>query len=130
MASYKLLLLKFLKFTAVGFAGLIVDFSTTYFLKEIIKINKFVANAIGFTIAASVNYILNRIWTFESNNQNIGEEYFKFIIVSIIGLAINSFVLWLVLKKFKINFYAAKFMAIVITTIWNFFGNLLFTFGY
>ena len=71
MANYNLLLFKFLKFTAVGFAGLIVDFSTTYFLKEIIKINKFIANAIGFIIAASVNYILNRIWTFESNNKNI-----------------------------------------------------------
>ena len=123
------LILKFIKFVAVGFTGLAVDFSLTWLLKEKVKINKFVANGIGFMTAASTNYVLNRIWTFESVNPDIKGEYIDFILVSVIGLGINSLVLWLLIKKFKMNFYLAKLFAIIVTTIWNFIANLLITFN-
>jgi len=119
---------KFLKFGLVGFVGLLVDFSITWILKEKLKTNKFVANGLGFAVAASVNYLLNRVWTFNSSNPNIEREYLIFIFVSAIGLVINSFVLWFLVKKFKMNFYLAKLFAIGVTTIWNFFANLLITF--
>lgn len=59
-------LLKFIKFCAVGGSGIIIDFGLTYMCKEMIKINRYLANAIGFITAATSNYVLNRIWTFES----------------------------------------------------------------
>ena len=65
---------KFIKFGVVGASGVIVDFGFTFLGKEIIKIPKYVANAIGFTIAASTNYLLNRIWTFHSQNPEIAVE--------------------------------------------------------
>jgi putative flippase GtrA len=104
MTNLQTLLPKFLKFTTVGFAGLFVDFSITYLLKELLKINKYIANGIGFSLAASLNYILNRIWTFQSHNQNISAEYISFFIISIIGLAINSLTLWFILKKINVNY--------------------------
>jgi putative flippase GtrA len=122
-------ILKFLKFAAVGFSGLFVDYAFTYIFKEWVKVQKFIANSIGFTIAASTNYILNRIWTFESENPEIAFEYTSFLIISIIGLGINNLVLWLILRKFKINFYVAKFFAIVVVTLWNFLANFFITFN-
>ena len=62
------MIFKFLKFGIVGLSGLIVDFSITILLKEKLKIHRYISNSAGFTIAASSNYLLNRIWTFESNN--------------------------------------------------------------
>jgi len=123
------IIIKFIKFGFVGFIGLIIDFSITWLLKEKLKLNKFIANGTGFATAASVNYIINRVWTFQSANPDVKGEYFSFIIVSVIGLGINSFVLWFFIKKFKLNFYFAKLIAIGITTIWNFGANLLFTFA-
>jgi putative flippase GtrA len=122
------LLLKFLKFGVVGFTGMLVDFSVTYIFKEWIKVQKYVANAIGFTVAASTNYVLNRYWTFHSHNPEIALEFSRFFIVSLLGLAINTFVIWAIVKKFKSNFYFAKLIAIGVVTIWNFFANLAFTF--
>ena len=122
------ILVKFIKFGLVGFSGLIVDFGLTYLFKEVFKVQKFLANAIGFMSAASSNYVLNRIWTFESNNPDVALEYGKFIFISAVGLGINSLVLWVLNEKFKLNFYFAKLLAIVVTTIWNFMGNLLYTF--
>lgn len=124
----KLLLSKLLKFGIVGCSGMIVDFGTTYLCKEILKINKFISNGIGFILAATSNYFLNRNWTFNSQSEDVGTQYVQFMIVSAIGLGINSIVLYLLNEKLKWNFYFSKLIAIAITTIWNFFANLLFTF--
>lgn len=121
-------IMKFLKFAAVGFSGLLVDYTFTYIFKEWLKVQKYIANSIGFTIAASSNYVLNRIWTFESDNPEIAIEYTSFLIISLIGLGINNLVLWLILRKFKVNFYVAKFFAIVVVTLWNFLANFFITF--
>lgn len=125
----KLLISKFLKFGIVGCSGMIIDFGITYLCKEILRINKFISNVIGFIIAATSNYFLNRIWTFNSQTEEIGVQYIQFMIVSTIGLAINSLSLYFFNEKLKWNFYLSKLVAIAITTIWNFFGNLLFTFA-
>ena len=120
---------KFIKFALVGTSGLIIDFGTTYLLKEKIKINKFIANAIGFSLAASSNYVWNRLWTFHSNNPEILLEYSSFIIISLIGLGINTAVLWLLTRKSKRNFYLAKVFATLVTVLWNFSANFIFTFN-
>lgn len=124
----KLLLSKLLKFGIVGCSGMIIDFGATYLCKEILKINKFLSNGIGFILAATSNYFINRIWTFNSQTEDIGIQYAQFMIVSVIGLGINSLILYLLNEKLKWNFYFSKVIAIAITTIWNFFANLLFTF--
>ena len=63
----------------------------------------------------------------------MGVEYTKFFIVSLVGLGISTLTLWilgLLLPEWNDDwrFYLLKFVAIVITTIWNFFGNMMFTF--
>lgn len=119
---------KFIKFGVVGFSGLIVDFGTTFLCKEILKIQQYVSNAIGFMLAASSNYYLNRIWTFESANPNVMIEYSEFILISLIGLAINTLIIWLLVSRLKMNFYLSKVFAVGVVTVWNFFANLAFTF--
>ena len=91
----RLFLLKFLKFCVVGLSGMVIDFSTTWLLKEKAKVNKYIANSTGFILAATSNYIWNRIWTFQSENSQIAVEYFSFILISIAGLGINNFVIYL-----------------------------------
>ncbi len=119
---------KFLKFGVVGFSGVLVDFGITYLCKEKFKIQKFVSNAIGFCTAATTNYFLNRIWTFESHNPQMGVEYLKFFSVSLLGLGINTLILWFLHTRFKWNFWISKLCAIAIVTIWNFVVNVLYTF--
>lgn len=125
----KVFLLKFLKFGVVGFSGVAVDFTVTYICKEKIKIQKYIANAIGFTVAASSNWLLNRIWTFESHNPHIATEYITFLVISIIGLGINTLILWFLTDKLKFNFYLSKLGAIGVVTVWNFFVNYMITFA-
>jgi putative flippase GtrA len=120
------MIFKFLKFGIVGFWGMIIDFSITFLLKEKLKIHRYISSSTGFILAASSNYLFNRFWTFESNNPRVLVEYGTFIIISLFGLIINNLFLYLFEKK--VNFYVAKFFAILVTTLWNFFANYYLTF--
>ena len=141
-------LIKFIKFCVVGGSGVIVDFGVTYLCKEFMRLNKYVANSLGFICAASSNYILNRLWTFSSTNPDIMGQYARFIAISVVGLALNNCIIWLLNDKAKanfngllgkwkmtenekatrINFYCSKLCAIGFVTIWNFVMNYFFTF--
>lgn len=123
------LIRKFLKFGIVGFSGVFIDFGFTYLSKEKLRIQKYMSNAIGFLIAASSNYIFNRIWTFHSEDPKVLVEYGQFMSISLIGLLINTLVLWLIVTKLKWNFYISKLVAIAVVTVWNFGANILFTFA-
>jgi len=119
---------KLVKFCLVGFSGMCLDFGTTWLLKEKAKVNKYIANSIGFVLAATSNYFFNRVWTFHSHNQQVVTEYFSFIGISLIGLGLNNLIIYLLTEKLKLNFYLSKLFAIVVVTIWNFVLNYLFTF--
>ncbi|MEI6050196.1 MAG: GtrA family protein [Bacteroidota bacterium] len=120
------MIFKFLKFGIVGFSGMVIDFSITFLLKEKLKVHRYISSSAGFTVAASSNYLLNRLWTFASNNPKVLVEYSTFIIISIIGITINNLFLYLFEKRLR--FYTAKLFAIGVTAIWNFFANYYLTF--
>lgn len=122
-------LYKFVKFGIVGFSGVIVDFTLTFICKEYLRVQRYVSNAIGFTIAATTNYMLNRMWTFESHNPNIVLEFSRFFIIALIGLGINSSIVWAMSGKMKVNFYLSKLVATIVVTIWNFLINAYYTFA-
>ncbi len=124
----RIIIIKFLKFCAVGFSGMLIDFGTTWLLKEKVRINKYIANSTGFVLAATSNYIWNRIWTFESSNNEIAVEYFSFILISVAGLGINNLVIYILNDRLRINFYVSKLLAIGVVTIWNFIMNFIITF--
>lgn len=125
----KVYLVKFLKFGVVGCTGTAIDFGTTYLCKEKLKLNKFLSNAIGFIIAATSNYVLNRIWTWHSTSSAVGLEYAKFFGVSLIGLGLNTLIIYLLNEKFKFNFWISKVFATGVVMLWNFFANNFFTFA-
>lgn len=120
---------QFIKFCVVGATGMIVDFGITYLLKEIVRVNKYVANSIGFVCAATSNWFLNRVWTFQSTDPQIARQYLVFVGISLIGLVINNAVIWLLNDRMKLNFYLSKLIAIGVVTFWNFFMNYFFNFG-
>lgn len=123
------LVFKFLKFIAVGFSGVIVDFSCTYLSKEKFGFNKYLANSLGFVFATVTNYFLNHYWTFEKQDAVKIVEFSNFFMIALIGLGLNNLIIYFVNDKGKINFYRAKLFAIVVVSIWNFFANYLYTFA-
>lgn len=129
MMFHDVLIFKLIKFCVVGFSGVFVDFGTTWLFKEKAGFNKYVANSIGFVVAATSNYFLNRTWTFHSQNPRIITEYVSFFGIAVVGLLMNNILIFVLTEKFKLNFYLSKLFAIALVTVWNFFMNYLLTFS-
>lgn len=119
---------QFIKFCVVGGSGVFVDFGITYLCKELLRINKYVANSLGFLCASTTNYLLNRIWTFHNDNPDIAAQYLRFLSIALVGLVINNGTIYLLHERLRWNFYFSKLCAIGVVTFWNFFMNYFFNF--
>ena len=125
----ELLIWKFIKFCLVGTLGLIIDFSSTYLLKEKFQLNKYLANSVGFCLAVTSNYFLNKYWTFQDLSLAYISQGTKFFLISVIGLLLNNQIIYLLINRRKWNFYVSKLIAILIVVIWNFLANTFYTFA-
>ena len=118
------LLKKAIRFGLVGASGMVLDYSLTYICKEIFLLDKYIANFFGFAVAATSNYLLNRWWVFSEHARSHGKQYTAFLGIALIGLALNSGIIWLLTDKFlALNFYLAKGFAIALVFVWNFALN-------
>ena len=122
------ILLRFIRFGIVGFSGMIVDFGVTWLCKEKLRWNKYLSNSLGFILAATNNYIWNRLWTFQSESQAVAREYISFVVIAVIGLDLNNLIIYLLHERLHLNFYLSKLIAIGCVTLWNFSMNYVFTF--
>ncbi|GAB5523827.1 MAG: hypothetical protein Roseis2KO_16990 [Roseivirga sp.] len=120
--------LKFLKFCIVGSLGLGIDFGITFLSKEKARWNKYVANSLGFVAAASSNFFFNKFWTFNDTDPDQLVQYSKFILIALVGLAINNLIIYILINKWEAKFYRAKLLAIAVVVLWNFIANYNFTF--
>lgn len=127
-STWVTILMRFIRFGIVGCSGMLVDFGVTWLCKEKLRWNKYLSNSLGFVLAATNNYVWNRLWTFESESEAVVREYFSFVVIAIIGLALNNLIVYLLHERLRLNFYLSKLIAVGCVTIWNFSMNYVFTF--
>lgn len=119
---------KLFKFGAVGGIGLLIDFSITWLCKEKFLWNKYISSSIGFVFAVTNNYLLNRQFTFRSQDTHITLQFSKFFLVSITGLLLSNGLLFFFQKYTQLNFYLCKIAVILLLFGFNFWVNSIFTF--
>ncbi len=120
--------LKIVKFGLVGLLGMVIDFFITWICKEKLRLNKYLSNSLGFSVAVVNNFFLNYYWTFNRSDNNIKVDLIRFILFALIGLGLNNLFLFLFNGKLKVPFYAAKALAICCVFAWNFTTNYFFNF--
>lgn len=122
------MLVRVIRFGITGGIGFCIDFAITYLCKEKLRWNKYMANTIGFTLAVINNYIINRAWTFQSKDPRIAKQFLFFLVISLVGLLLNTLFLYYLHEKKSKHFYLSKLMAVLLVFIWNFSANSLLTF--
>jgi putative flippase GtrA len=120
--------IKFFKFGIVGISGMAVDFGITFLLKEKLKVNKYIASTVGFLVAASSNFMLNRVWTFRNTDPDVSLQFAKFLVSCVIGVLLSSSIIYLLNGRLKLNFYFSKLISIGIVVLWNFTVSYFITF--
>ena len=123
------------KFAAVGISNTTIDFGLFSFLKfatgATLGLQVAGINIPGFSLAVVNSYLWNKFWTFrKTETREVSGEFLQFMVVSLVGVVLNSAVLFVVTTfippQFGLNeslwATAAKLFATPISLAWNFVG--------
>lgn len=77
------------------------------------------ANGISWVGAVLAAYAMNRKWVFHSRNQVV-KEFFSFVAMRFLTLAVESVLLWLFVEQIKIAPLPAKVVVSVVTVLANY----------
>ena len=81
-------LVQFLMFGSVGVAGFVVDTATVYALRHALGL--YGAGMAAYLLAASVTWILNRLWTFRGQGTGpVHRQWARFLAVNMSGFVLN-----------------------------------------
>ncbi len=119
-------MLQLIKFGIVGIIATFVDVGVLVVLKELLHVDVLFASAISFCVSVTVNYILSMSFVFKGKKQSKLREFVVFVFLSIGGLCLNQFILWIGVKFTSIYYLAVKLLAMVIVPIYNFITRKIF----
>ena len=116
------------KFGVVGASGYVVNLLVFAALVEGLGVHH-IPGAVGaFVVAVTNNFLLNRHWTFDASRGHAGEQAWRFLAVSLIGLGINLIALTLLVDLIGMPELAGQALAVAIAMPANFLGNKIWTF--
>ena len=116
------------KFIFVGGTAFVIDYLVMVFLTEVFNINYLVSSVISFCVSVIYNYVMSTVWVFEVDKEKSKTQTFAmFIILSVIGLIINTIVMWLLVDGTNLMPYTiAKIIATAVVMVYNFISRKLF----
>ena len=112
---------RFVIYTMIGGASALVDWGLFYLLAIILDINYILSGTISFTLATLFNYFIGITFLFDSTARFTKQnEILLIFLISLIGLTINLFFLFLFSSWFLLSLMGSKILASVFALVWNF----------
>ena len=122
----KNLIIQLIKFGIVGVVATVIDFVVLMFLKEIIYLDVLVASAVAFLVSVIANYILSMLFVFKGSENGKIKEFIIFVFLSIGGLIINQFIMWIGTEMLMVYYLWVKIFACIFVPIYNFVTRKIF----
>ena len=123
----KKLLAQLMRFGLVGIAATLLDYALLVLLTEVFSVPYMVSATISFSVSLVFNYLASMRYVFAHREEvSRSREFIIFVVLSLIGLAINNGCLWLGVELMGIDYRITKLGAIVIVMAWNFITRKLF----
>ncbi len=126
---------RLIRFAVVGFSGTLLDLVLlTVFIRGF-GMATLPANTLSYLAGIINGFVLNRYWTFpEARSKRIATQLSQFVVVSLIGLALNDLIVILSEPLFSgllgnYAYLAAKLIATVLVFFWNFAANRRWTYN-
>ena len=117
------------RFAAVGLFGVVVDALLFQWLMSR-ETGLALAHVSSFTVAATVNYVLNSKWSFRPHHSGHlkWDQFGRFLTVGIFALLLRGGVLALLIDVWQVPAALAIFPAIAVATVINYLGSAFYVF--
>ena len=119
-----------MKYYTVGGSGVLVNLGILYALTDFIGFWYIASQIIAISISISSNFLFNRFWTFSGSieDQRNSVMYVKFLIVSLIGMAIQLGITYSLVENIALYYMYAAGIGIIIAGAINYIVNRRWTF--
>jgi dolichol-phosphate mannosyltransferase len=118
---------RFFKFCLVGFSGVIVNLGLMWLLTERAHLFYLASAAVSIEMSIISNFLFNNYFTFADRRSHTVASLFvrllRFNTVSLIGLGVNLFTIWLLTSVVGIYYLLSNCVGIVLATSWNYLVN-------
>lgn len=115
-----------LKFGVVGGLAFLIDYSLLFICTEYLNIYVLYSSVISFSVSVIFNYILSTKWVFNANGNKTIKDFIMFLILSVIGLALNQLIMFIGVEKLDIYYMLVKIMSTAIVMVYNFITRKIF----
>ena len=122
----KKLIIQLIKFGIVGVIATLIDLAVLMVLKEFMNVDVLAASAVAFSVSVIANYILSMLFVFKSRGNSKVKEFLVFVILSIGGLLLNQFIMWIGTEIMTAYYLWVKAFALVFVPIYNFITRKIF----
>lgn len=120
----KKLIEQILKFGVVGIIATVIDFGVLYILSQPLGMDPVISAGISFCVSLVFNYVASMRYVFtHREDMSRSREFVIFLVLSLIGLAINEAVMAAgvaVLGNSALAVMGTKVLATAIVMVWNF----------
>ena len=123
---------KLIRFAAVSCFTVPLGLFLTWVFLDVLEWQRVIANVVAVTLATIPNYILNRYWVWNKRGANsMSREITPFWAMAFLGLAISTFLIWLVgfFTDATFVFLALQFFAFGAVWLLKFFVLEKYLFG-
>jgi len=117
-------LVQLFRYTFVGGAAFVFDFSFLYILTEFMGLHYLLSASLSFLLGLTVNYVLSILWVFSSHAlRSRWAEFAVFAVVGIVGLGLNALFMWLFTEVAGLHYLLSKIVSTILVFLWNFFAR-------
>ena len=122
--GFRALVEQFLKFGVVGAVAFVIDYGILMLLSQVVGWDPLPSSVVSFVVSLLFNYVASMHFVFERRDDlSRRRELVLFVALSVIGLGINSAVIWAgtaALGDGAVAVTATKLVATVVVAVWNF----------
>ena len=103
------LIAQFMKFGVVGVIAFVIDYGLMVALTELVGVNYLISATISFTVSVVFNYLASMRYVF-THKQGLSRrrEFVIFVVLSVIGLAINNLCMWAGVELLGVHYLVVK----------------------
>lgn len=112
-----------IRYAFVAAFGLVIDFGTVIFTKQVLNFHYLVAACCGFILGLIVTYVLSNKIVFGAPKGNTRRLFLLFALIGIVGLGLLNLLMWIMTGGLGINYIVSKALATIVVFAWNFFAR-------
>lgn len=107
----------FIKVNVASLSASCCDYLVTILLVKFLQSDPFLAGITGTVFGGIVNFLMGRYWVFNATKTALNLQGKRYLIIWIGNLLLNSFLLYILIKIFIVQYLIAKIITSVLVAL-------------